>query len=391
MVQIFSTKEDQEKAFFLFTTLLILYLFINTLNKSIIYCNEMYPSEKENFKKNINGKNTGRPSYCDDPEYIRNRKLIHSGSAGAEDGCREGFTNTVKDVYGFNDLHSTKLHEEASDYYLRLPNEERLKKNNVPLPADKTNLNQLLSNDKQFFQAQSNTKYDYVENDDFKQYWNEFGLKHPNDKKLTENFKVGVPISSKNKTNNKCTIEKMENHRVDTLDRYIKKIKEPINFDTYKPLFNHAGITDENILPPNFGSLHHQYLDRFKYAPPLADMEPQYDVPYEFKKETQASKDGYNDFLRESFIDKKIKDNHTKFVKQLKEKNISGNKAKEKMVLSGDSSICGTPLARDCFSNLGSCGSSSYNNRLYSSETYLNHKTFCTEYCKPVSHCVEYP
>ena len=46
-------------------------------------------------------------------------------SSIADDGCQEGFTNTLKGVYGFNDLHPTKLHEEASDYYLRLPNEER--------------------------------------------------------------------------------------------------------------------------------------------------------------------------------------------------------------------------------------------------------------------------
>ena len=72
---------------------------------------------------------------------------------------------------------------------------------------------------------------------------------------------------------------------------YNKGIRDiAINFDTYKPLLNHAGITNENTLPPNFGSLHHQYLGRFKYAPPLADMEPQYDIPYEFEKRPTHNK-----------------------------------------------------------------------------------------------------
>ena len=65
---------------------------------------------------------------------------------------------------------------------------------------------------------QFKTKYDYVENENFKQYWNEFGLKHPANKQITENSPVKAPISSKSKTNNNFTVEKW----IDMLGRYIK-------------------------------------------------------------------------------------------------------------------------------------------------------------------------
>ena len=385
MVEINNYKENCEKAILLLLILSILFLYIDSLIKSIRYNKYIYNITEQFNNKMFRSK---KPSYCDDPNYIKNRKLIHSGSSGAEDGCQENFSNTIKDVYGFNTLNPSKLNEETTDYRIKkLPDDRRMKKYNIPLPSDNS-LNQLLSTDKQFFQELEN--HNYVENEEFKQYWSEFGLT-PSNTTITENFTARTPSSFKNKKNGKITIETLENQHVDNLGKYVKKVKEPINFDTYKPLFSHAGVIDENLLPPNFGTLHHQYLDRFKYAPPLSDMEPHYDIPYEFKKETQNDKEGYSDFLRENFIDSKIKSNHKSFVKQLKEKNISCNKVKEKMVLSGDNNICGSPLARDCFSPLGTCGPYSYNKDRNSYDSYKQHHNFCKDYCKPVEMCRDYP
>lgn len=58
---------------------------------------------------------------------------------------------------------------------------------------------------------------------------------------------------------------------------------------------------------------------------------------------------------------------------------------------SGDVSVCGSVLARDCFSNLGSCGSSSYGQGIVSGDAYLKHKYFCSSYCDPVADCQYLP
>lgn len=325
------------------------------------------------------------PSYCT-PEYIRNAKLLPSGAAGSADECKEDFSNTLKDVYGFNDI-TNRLPEITSNYSLSLPKNFSLGKNMAKLPSDGS-LNQLLYPHKQPFQYRN--KPVLIENPDFEQYWKEFG---PKQDQVSENFCV-QPLNVRSDSKKcKMSIENLENQFVPTTQHYTNRLKEPVNFNTYKPLANHAGITDNDLLPRNYGVLHHQYLDRFKYMPPLSEMDPQYDVPYEFKKETfiNPKKGNYTEFLRENFVDGKVKKNHKDFVKHLKEKNINGNKAKEHSIMSGDSNLCGSVLARDCFSNLGSCGGSSYGTGISSGEAYLQHKKWCENYCAPVKDCKDTP
>lgn len=325
------------------------------------------------------------PDYCT-PEYIRNAKLIPGGAAGAADECKEEFSNTLKDVYGFNDI-THRIRESTSNNTLPLPKNASLGNNMAKLPSDNS-LNQLLYPDKQIFQQEN--KEVLVEHPDFAQYWKEFG---PKNEQITENF-CANPLNVRGDSEKcKMSIENLENQSVRTFEHYTNRLKEPVNFNTYKPLANHAGVTDNDLIPRNYGVLHHQYLDRFKYMPPLSEMDPQYDVPYDFKKESFANqkKGNYNEFLRENFVDGKVKKNHKDFVKHLKEKNINGNKAKEHTVMSGDPNVCGSVLARDCYSNLGLCGGASYGTGISSGEAYLQHKKFCQDYCKPVSHCGETP
>jgi hypothetical protein len=335
------------------------------------------------------------PSYCKD--YLENKKknkqgglsLIPSGAsfgASLEDECQENFNNTLKDVYAFNNI-TNRLRDSTSDKELPLPRNASLGQNMANLPSDNS-LNQLLYQDKQSFQQEK--KEVLIENPGFSQYWNEFG---PKNEQVSENFCVN-PVNVRGDSDKcKMSIENLENQSVRTFEHYTNRLKEPVNFNTYKPLAYHAGVTDSDLIPRNYGVLHHQQLDRFKYMPPLSDMDPQYDVPYEFKKETFAGpkKNNYDEFLRENFVDRKVKTNHKDFVKHLKEKNINGNKAKEHSVMSGDANICGSVLARDCFSNLGSCGGASFGNGISSGEAYLQHKSFCQNYCKPVEHCGNTP
>ena len=81
------------------------------------------------------------PDYCT-PEYIRNAKLIPGGAAGAADECKEEFSNTLKDVYGFNDI-THRIRESTSNNTLPLPKNASLGNNMAKLPSDNS-LNQLL-------------------------------------------------------------------------------------------------------------------------------------------------------------------------------------------------------------------------------------------------------
>lgn len=327
--------------------------------------------------------------YCT-KDYSNSRKLLPFGhSGGIDDECgKEGFTNTMKDIYGFHDI-THKLNENTSDKDIRLP--EDLIINGVPLPSDSGGFNQLLSKNKLPFQYSN--RQSTIENPGFSKYWKEFGPKPSKQQQITENFCVN-PLNVRS-TSNECkmSIQNLENQSVKTYEHYTNRLKEPVNFNTYKPLAYHAGITDSDLLPKNYGVLHHQYLDRFKYNSPLSDISPEYEMPYEFKKNTayDLKKDNYNEFLKENFVDGKVKQNHREFVKQLKEKNINGNKAKEHSIMSGDSNLCGSVLARDCFSNLGTCGGSSYGKGISSGEAYIQHKKFCSDYCSPVAHCLDTP
>jgi len=189
------------------------------------------------------------------------------------------------------------------------------------------------------------------------------------------------------------SIENLENQNVRTYEHYTGRLKEQVNFNTYKPLMSHAGITDADLLPRNYGLLNHQLLDRFKNMPPLSEMDPQYEMPYDYKKEpfSNYKKKDYDDFLKENFVDNKVKQNHKDFVKHLKEKNINGNKAKELSVMSGDSNLCGSVLAQDCYSNLGTCGGASFGKGISSGDAYIQHKKFCYDYCLPVQECGNTP
>tara|TARA_B110000263_G_C15300674_1_gene507811 strand:- start:590 stop:1747 length:1158 start_codon:yes stop_codon:yes gene_type:complete len=280
---------------------------------------------------------------------------------------KENFTNTVKDIYGFNDITS-KLPDLNSDMILKMPKGTKINENDIYDLID-GDYNQLLQPGRGY------KKINKIENPSFQKY-------------QTENFCVNPPNVLASSDKCKTTIQDLENNNTKTYEHYTGRLKEPINFNTYKVLASHAGITDEDLLPKNYGLLSGQNLDRFKNVSPLSDIDPQYDVPYEFKKEGfSTKKKNYNEFLRENFVDNKVKKNHKQFIKHLKEKNISGNKAKEHMVFSGDSSICNSVLARDCFSNLGSCGGSSYGGGIKSGEAYIQHKSFCQNYCSPVEHC----
>ena len=217
------------------------------------------------------------PSYCT-PEYIKRARLIPGGSASSADECKEEFSNTLKDVYGYNDI-THRIRETTSDIKLQLPIKASLGDNMETLPSDNL-LNQLLYSDKQIFQEEN--KEILLENPDFGQYWKEFG---PKSDQISENFCVN-PLNVRGDSGKcKMSIENLENQSVRTFEHYTNRLKEPVNFNTYKPLANHAGITDSDLIPRNYGVLHHQYLDRFKYMPPLSEMDPQYDVPYDFKKE----------------------------------------------------------------------------------------------------------
>ena len=324
------------------------------------------------------------PSYCT-PEYINAQKLIPKNSAGGfDDDCKEQFTNTLKDVYGFNEI-THRMRDTTSENTLSLPKLFSWGKNKPKLPSSDT-LNQLLYTDKQTFQLKNNENK--IENPEFKQYWNEFG---PKSNEVSENF-CANPINVRGDSKKcKISIENLENQHVKTYEHYTNRLKESVNFNTYKPLANHAGITDTDLVPRNYGLLHHNYLDRFKYAAPLSDIDPQYDMPYDFKKEsfTNRNKNNYNDFLKEYYVDGKVKNNHNEFIKHLKEKNFNGNMAKQHSVMSSGTDICKSPLARDCFSTFGLCGDSSYNDSIATGSAYINHKQQCQERCDSVKHCVD--
>ena len=296
-----------------------------------------------------------------------------------EECDKENFTNTVKDIYGFNNI-TNKIQDSSNEKRYELPEGTKLNDNDVKdlISGD---FNQLL------YQGKGYPKYEKVENPNFNNYWDEFGEKS---EQLTENFCVNPPNVRGDSNKCKTSIENLENQSVRTFEHYTNRLKEPVNFNTYKVLANHAGITDNDLLPHNYGTLQGTYLDRFKHIPPLSDMDPQYEIPYDYKKEGfKAKKNNYNEYLRETFVDNKVKNNHKQFVEHLKAKNISGNKTKEHAVLSADSNICGSVLARDCFSNLGSCGGSSYGTGIGSGEAFIQHKAFCQNYCKPVEHCFD--
>lgn len=334
------------------------------------------------------------PSYCT-PEYVKKASLIPKKSSAFPNECfedddkRENFTNTLKDTYLFNPIHTDRIREETSDHTLNINHIVKGPNNVDMLKKNEKTLNQLLYPTKLSFQ--DDKQLTYVENPSFESYWKEFGNKTD---QVSENFCAYPGNVRGDSSKCKMSIENLENQHVRTYEHYTNRLKEPVNFNTYGPLFQNAGITNNDLLPKGYGSLHHNYLDRFKYLPSTyGDEEEDKLLQYSFKTEpfTNKRKNNYTEFLKENFVDNKVKNNHKQFVNYLKEKNVNGNKAKEYSIMSGDSNMCGSVLARDCFSNFGVCGSSSFDSKITSSDAYIKHKTFCQNLCKPVEECKYLP